>query len=249
MLAQTIDEVLAQLDAGIARAKGAQSPLGYFPALYRKVTARVKQGIEQGEFDDGPRMERLDVIFANRYLAACEALDRREAPTRSWAVAFDAAGHWPPIVLHHLMLGMNAHINLDLGIAAAQAAPGSALPSLERDFNRINVVLASLVGGVKKDMETIWPLLGVLDRLVGSAEDRIANFSMEKARNAAWTFANQLAAADPLEHSALINGRDADVELFGQFLWRPGILARLSALVVRLTERGRVDHKISLIES
>lgn len=247
MPAQTIDEVLAQLDVLIEQAKSAHSPLGYFPALYRKVTAGVKQGIERGEFDDGPRMERLDVIFANRYLAACEALERGEAPTRCWAVAFDAAGHWRPIVLQHLLLGMNAHINLDLGIAAAQAAPGSALAALEPDFNRINVVLASLVGGVRQDMEAIWPLLGVLDRAVGGAEDRIANFSMEKARNAAWTFANTLATADAAAHAGLIDGRDAEIALLGRFLWRPGILARLAGLAIRLTERGTIGHKIALV--
>ncbi len=249
MPAQTIDAVLAQLDVRIAQAKDAHSPLGYFPALYRKVTARVKQGIEQGEFDDPPRMQRLDVIFANRYLAACEALDRGDAPTRSWSVAFEATGYWPPIVLQHLLLGMNAHINLDLGIAAAQAAPGEALAALEPDFNRINGVLASLVDGVRTDMEAIWPLLRVLDRVVGDVENSLTNFSMTKARNAAWRFANTLASADPARRAALIDARDAEVALFGRFLWQPGIPARLAIAKIRLTERGTVGHKIGLIEA
>jgi hypothetical protein len=33
----------------------------------------VKRGIAEGFFDDGPRMETLGVVFANRYLAAYEA--------------------------------------------------------------------------------------------------------------------------------------------------------------------------------
>ena len=44
------------------------------------------------------------------------------------------------------MIGMNAHINLDLGIAAATVAPTPAeLEALHADFNRINDVLARLV--------------------------------------------------------------------------------------------------------
>jgi hypothetical protein len=33
---------------------------------------------------------------------------------------------------------------LDLGIAAAETAPGQALPDLRRDFDRINEIIASL---------------------------------------------------------------------------------------------------------
>ena len=45
--------------------------MGYFATLYRKVTIQVKKGIADNFFDDGPRMERLDVILANRYTQAC----------------------------------------------------------------------------------------------------------------------------------------------------------------------------------
>jgi hypothetical protein len=37
------------------------------------------------------RSERLDVIFANRYLAALEAYQGGGRPTRSWLAAFEAA--------------------------------------------------------------------------------------------------------------------------------------------------------------
>jgi hypothetical protein len=38
------------------------------------VTKKVKNGIENNLFDDGPRMEKLDVIFAKRYIDAYKAL-------------------------------------------------------------------------------------------------------------------------------------------------------------------------------
>ena len=46
-LARTIDEVILQLDDIIARSIREQSRLGYFAALYRKVTIKVKEGIEK----------------------------------------------------------------------------------------------------------------------------------------------------------------------------------------------------------
>lgn len=71
--ASTIDEVIASLDRIIEWSKRTKSRCGYFAALYRKVTCNVRDGIASGYFDDGERMERLDVIFANRYLEAFEA--------------------------------------------------------------------------------------------------------------------------------------------------------------------------------
>lgn len=64
--AATIDQVIARLDTAIDRARRENSRLGFFACLYRQVTVRVSEGIAAGRFQDGPRMERLDVIFANR---------------------------------------------------------------------------------------------------------------------------------------------------------------------------------------
>ena len=71
--AQTITEVLQQLDIIIYDAKKNSSRLGYFPALYKRVTVEVKNKVEQKYFDDNARMEKLDVIFANRYLTAYQS--------------------------------------------------------------------------------------------------------------------------------------------------------------------------------
>lgn len=249
MLPTTIDQVIARLDTRIATARERGSPNGYFAALYRKVTVRIRDGVKQGEFEDNPRMERLDVTFANRYLAACEALDAGARPTAAWQVSFDAARAWPPIVLQHLLLGMNAHINLDLGIAAVETAPGQALPALRKDFDHINDILGSLLDGVKADLTAIWPALGVFDAALGTKEDAIANFSMQKARASAWQLAECLAATPAADHARVIHERDCVVATFGKVLWKPGVFAQIPALLVRATERGSVRRKIDLLAS
>ena len=81
--------------------------LGFFAALYRRVTIEVKRGIDSGRFEDGNRMDRLDVIFATRYLEALERFRRGEHPGDCWSVAFRSAGRWRLLVLQHLLLGMN----------------------------------------------------------------------------------------------------------------------------------------------
>ena len=157
MPAQTITEVVQRLDAIIDAAIVKKSRAGYFAALYRKVTIEVKEALEAGKFDGKERMEKLDVIFANRYLDAYDAYGEGKPVSASWQVALDASKSRRPIVLQHLLLGMNAHINLDLGIAAGQTTAADQLPGLRNDFNRINAILASLVAGVKEELGQIWP--------------------------------------------------------------------------------------------
>jgi len=130
---QLIDEVLTELNHIISEAAEQRRRLGYFVALYRDVTARVDAAIEGGEFQDDARMVRLDVAFAQRYLDALKARGTEAGPPHAWARTFQAAERWRPLILQHLLLGINAHVNLDLGIAAAEGTPAPELPGLLRD--------------------------------------------------------------------------------------------------------------------
>ena len=240
MSATTIDEVIHELDKIIAWAAENDSRAGYFAALYRKVTVAVKVQITAGYFEDGPRMERLDVIFANRYLDAFARYRAYEPTTRSWKMAFDALENWPPIVMQHLLVGMNAHINLDLGIAAAEVAPGAALADLRTDFNRINTVLAGLVEEVQTELAQVWPPLGFLLALARQSDDVIVNFSMAQARDAAWRTAQRLAPLAGPERDAAIGEIDADVAGLADRVLRPGGYVGAVILAIRLFERGQV---------
>jgi len=245
--AESIDEVIDQLDDIIIWAKVNRSSFGYFAALYRKVTVQVKTGIEQGAFEDGPRMERLDIIFANRYIDAFYQYRSGQIPSASWLVAFDTGRDWWPIVLQHLLLGMNAHINLDLGIAAAQTSPGEQLPELKNDFNRINETLATLVGGVQEELARIWPLLGLMNRFLGSVEETVINFSMEKARDAAWEFAEQLAPLQTAQQLEKISLKDQKIATFAKVVRYPGVLGGVTTKIIRLGERGSIVERIEVL--
>src|SRR5690606_28319129 len=91
MLPKNIDEVISRLDQIIEKECTNNSCMAYFPILYRKVTVRIKQGILNNEFENNPRMETLDVLFANRYIDAYENSSLNKPFTQSWKNAFEAA--------------------------------------------------------------------------------------------------------------------------------------------------------------
>jgi hypothetical protein len=249
MPTQSIDEVIVRLDETIARSRRERSRLGFFAALYRNVTLKVKEGIRDSFFDDGPRMERLDVTFASRYLDALEAHRRGEPASACWQVSFEAADAWRPIILQHLLLGMNAHINYDLGISAAQVCPGAELPALRGDFDRINGILAGMLVKVQDDIEELSPWIKFLDKISDDkVEDAVINWSLTKARDCAWNVATRLAASSPQQSAVYLANLDRDVAFLGRLVRRPaGVFVRLGLLVIRLRESNDVPHTIDVL--
>jgi hypothetical protein len=244
----TIQDVIRVLGEIIRHCEAEEDPLGYFAVLYQKVTIKVAEGIDEGVFDDGPRMELLDVVFAKRYLEAYFAWRTQGMVTRSWQSAFGQAPLYWPIVLQHLLLGINAHINLDLGIAAAEVSRGKDIRGLERDFIKINEILSSLVHEVEEDLAAIWPKLHWVLRHFGKVDNLLVDFSMKIAREGAWKFALELAQTPEADWPAAITIRDEKVArnasiVVGQKRW-----IRLLMGVVRLGERGTVGEKIRKLQ-
>ncbi|MGX7668795.1 DUF5995 family protein [Flavobacterium pedocola] len=247
--ATTIEEVIVLLEEIIAQSKADQSPLGYFAALYHKVTIKVKEGIAAGIFQDGLRMEQLDVVFANRYLMAYYQYKQKESCSECWKFAFEKTQNYWPILLQHLLLGINAHINLDLGIAAAQICPGEEIHKLKTDFDKINEILASLVGGVENALSEVWPRLKMILRYTNGADTFLIDFSMQTARDGAWKYALELAPMDAEAKKLAIVGRDVKVRKIAQLVSNPGYIASGVFKLIRLFERGTVAEKIVLLEA
>ena len=247
-LPTSIQGVLDALDAILDWASEEQSRLGYFAVLYKQVTQRVKDGIDGDFFDNGPRMERLDVVFANRYLEALGQYSRGESPSEVWRVAFEAADLWRPLILQQLLLGINAHINLDLGVAAAEIAPGEALEDLRHDFDRINEILFSMVAQVEHAIGEVSPWIAWLERVGGKAGDAIVRFSLSVARQGAWRLASRLA---PREHSAwppLIERRDQNSVKIARDILDPGLLVGWGLLLIRMRESSDVRRILAALD-
>ncbi|WP_298313170.1 DUF5995 family protein [uncultured Aquimarina sp.] len=241
---RTIDEVITSLDDIILKSQTDNDPLGYFAALYRRVTLKVKEGIENDFFDDGPRMEKLDVIFASRYLDAYFDYQEDKRITNSWKIAFEVSKDYWPIVLQHLLVGINAHINLDLGIAAAEVSRGKNIQDLKGDFDKINRILSSLVIEVENDLANIWPTLKKILKLTSKVDNFLVDFSMELARDGAWKFAKELAAIPNEQLEVLIEQRDQKVAEKASIITNPGFIAGIILGIIRISERGSVSEKI-----
>ncbi len=247
MQAKNIDEVITFLEAIIAETLADENPMGYFAALYHHVTVTIKEGIGNNDYLDGSRMEKLDVIFANRYLEAYTQYKQHQQCTGSWRYAFETTKTYWPIVLQDLLLGMNAHINLDLGIAAIQTCPGEGIHLLKDDFDKINTVLASLVADVEKRLTVIWPRLHYLLERFVKTNSFLVDFSMQQARDGAWKFATELALLSTPQQDAYIKERDGKIAEIAKLVTKPGFFVSTLFMIIRIGEIGSVSKKIEAL--
>ena len=220
MPSQTIDEVIAELEGIIQQCIDTDNRAGYFAALYHRVTCRIKDGIANNEFEDGIRMERLDVLFANRYIDAWKQWCAGQQPTASWRIAFEAAQN-KGIIMQHLLLGINAHINLDLGIATTETMYGYPITGIQKDFNTINAVLASLISVVEQEIFKLSPLMFLLDTVGKSFDEMLVEFSINTAREGAWQFAVELSGKTGAAYTTCISVRDAAIANLATNLAKP----------------------------
>ncbi len=220
---ETIDAAISAMDTEVDRCIDTGDAGGYFTVVYRAVTERVRDGIVAGEFADGEQMERFDVLFARRYLDARERWYGASGDVpQSWRLAFETARDQRCLVTQHLLLGINAHINLDLGVAAAAAAPPGEVESLRDDFETINDVLAELVDRMQASLASVSPWTRYVDIAGLRFDEALVTFSLRRARADAWDFATVLSAVDDDERARLEAGRDAQVAALGARIARPG---------------------------
>lgn len=246
---KTIEEVLLRLNAVIEWSKANESPLGFFPVVYYRMTESVRQGIADKIFENNPRMEQLDVVFAQRYLDAFEAWQAGQPTSQAWAAAFNAAQSDKTTVLQHVLLGINAHINLDLGIAAAQVSEGGDIEALRPDFDRINQVIASLVDETQQELARVFPPFGWLDRLLQRQDERLTQGIIRSGRQFAWTAARALSALHGAPQQAFIEQLDTTVSLFAKAVYNPGNWFQRLQRWMRQGETGSVREKIERLQA
>jgi hypothetical protein len=241
----TIDEVLERLDAIIAESVKDNDHLGYFAYVYRRTTAQIKQAILDKKFEDNERMEKFDVLFANKYLTAYQNFRDGRPTTRSWAAAFQAKQE-KLTILQHIILGMNAHINYDLGLSAAEFGPAEKIGDLKNDFMKVNEVLASLVDELQVKVGRVSRLMFLLDWIGKRSDEAVMNFSMEKARQQAWNFANELVVLPEQEKKAKMNEVDGIIGDLAEVVRHPP--GKLAAFVINLIAWFEVKDVRKVIE-
>ncbi len=247
MKAHTIDEVIAHLDTIINQCMANQSCRGYFASLYRKMSVAVKAGVGNGAFEDGGRMERLVVEFANRYLDAYAAYASAQQLTTSWRSAFDAAQNNELTIIQHLLLGINAHINLDLGIAAAVISTPQNIRALHPDFLLINDTIAHVYNDMQSRLSKISWFVVLIQKIRPETTNALINFSIAKARDTAWNNALMLTNIGTDGHQQVITTTDAIVAKVATGIQSPGKIARLLFKWIRKAEKKDIVRNLRVL--
>jgi len=189
---------------------------GYFCAMYARVTSNIATSIAQGRFEDGERMERFASIFAG-YYTRCH--DPEPTRPRCWQASFDVAGRQDMIILQHLLIGINAHVNHDLAQATVEMAQATGdLASVKGDFDAINDLLGSMSTDLLRDLDRVSRWSNEAAALGGG---RLFNFSLHKARDQAWSAAERLFAMPEAERVAETAELDRLVSVLAYLITRP----------------------------
>jgi hypothetical protein len=186
----TIDDALAvmtRLDQALAPEDGVR----WFNYLYLEVTRAVKDSPPTDGWEAALWLERLDVNFARLYFASVVNWARnRPALSSAWLPLFEARDRKDAARVQFALAGMNAHINHDLAIALVTTGdelgirPRRGTPQ-HRDFERVNTLLAAVQEQVKQVLAT--GIAGQIDQDLGTVDDVVAAWSVERARDTAWT--------------------------------------------------------------
>lgn len=244
---KTIAEVLVRMDEIVADCRSSESKIGFFAILYRQVTRRIQEGIDNQEFEDNSRMELLDVLFAKRFIEAYDLWIAEKTTTKSWLIAFEASKSKNHLVLQHLFLGINAHINLDLGIAASETMEGKTLDGIQNDFNKINAILSELVDGVKTNISAVSPVFGWLVPFAKGKDEIFLNFSIQLARDGAWKYASEYHLASDKEFQ--IQDRDQNISALAQKLINPGKLLKFLIKIIGFAEWKSVSRTMDQLDT
>ena len=212
--AATVPEVIQALAGFVAWCETNASRLGYFAALYTRITKAVEAALVQGMvFQNNERMAQLDVTFANRYLTALNGYFHPElfpGLSECWLASFVGAEVAGDTVVQHMLSGVSAHIGLDLGIATQQVCESPAdLQPFQGDFDQINSVLAQQVQTVLSEINAVSPLLADLYLVLGKHEMALIDDGIGGSREVAWTLATTLACQTPAQQALTIAAQDA----------------------------------------
>lgn len=206
-----IDHVIRRLEYVIQWALKNNSRIGYFACLYERVTIEVDSNLDLQYFKQNDEMMRFDIIFAEYYLLAFEGYMRGEEIPKVWQLAFDKTNDPRLTVLQHLLLGMNAHINLDLAVTVSNVATPDTLDDLKGDFYAINKVLSSLVDLVQDQIGEIYKSVKFFDRLFGRLDEKLVDKLMARYRDRAWQLAVELTNLHGHERIAKIKETDENM--------------------------------------
>ena len=246
---KTIEEVITKLDEIIARSILENSPIGYFACTYRSMTVAVLNGVKNKKFEDEKRMIALDLEFARLYFDALENYQNNKKCTNAWFTAFEAAKNKDLLIMQHIVLGINAHINLDLGVSAASIMPYRKVNALKNDFDKINEVIASINQKVQDSLTKICYPIELVDQITNGQDNVILDFAISKARKTSWASAYILSNSISFIRPSLINMIDNAATLVARNIILSSKIPPKILKTMKSCESNDVQKNIKILSS
>ena len=187
--------------------------------------------------------EQVSRVFFGRYAAAVDRFRKgppEPPPSASWLVSFVAARDADLIVVQHLLLGANAHINFDLAVAIAECVTPAQMPAFRQDFEYLNEVFRGVIHTTVANVSRLSRVLSWVGCVTGRGEDILIGFSLRRAREGAWKAAGELAAMTPDQRTAAIAERDAAVAGVAGIIMDPGWFGRAMVAAIHHFEKRDV---------
>ncbi len=200
----SLPELVAVMGHHLDRFERLRDHRAAFLRVYRHMTRSVIDRLERPFFLDGPWVERVAIRFAWYYFDALARFEQGSDPPPAWQYAFTIAVRKQGFLLQDILLGMNAHINNDLPLVAAEILraeqdEGSVFRTVRRrfDHDQINRVLHEVIPGVESDLaQSYGRLILPLGRVMGRLDQTLATFGLKTWRDNVWRNARFLLAAE-----------------------------------------------------
>lgn len=207
-----VGRVVERLEHLVARCQRDRSRIGYFAALYLRVTRELHDALEAGRFADAEWVSSLDLAFAGRYFGAVDAWQERRTPggalTRTWALAFERCADPDLPVIDQLILGCGAHMGVDLPAAVADVTTADALDSRKGDFDLVNTTLGGLTPKIEADLARTGRHQAWLVHLAPRLQSVVFALGIRADRALGWHDAARFAATQGEARQQLFDAHD-----------------------------------------
>jgi hypothetical protein len=206
----------------IGTALPAADGLACFNRMYLGVTRQVNAALGQGFYADTAFMTQLDVTFAGLYFSTADAASDPPAVPLAWRPLMEQRANAGIEPVQFALAGMNAHINHDLPLAvvATCAALGTAPEAGAHfaDYQKVDQLLDAAEQSVRESFESAAEL--AVDRHLAAVSNLIANWTINSARDLAWTNSLLLWAVrdDPVARGLLADSLAASAALSSRLL-------------------------------
>ncbi len=208
---------MRELDARWPQTDG----VAVFNRVYLRVTEEIADRLAADEFPDVMAAQTLDVRFAERYLDVVERATEGGRPPACWRPLFQYRGHRDVRPLQFALSGINAHIGHDLALAVVDTCRSLDCEPrmIEDEFDQVGEVLVALEERIREELMPGPDLLQVADPLT----HLLGSWSLERARDAAWSAARVLWGLRELPDLAeeFTQRMDTGVGLVGRCLLTP----------------------------